>query len=472
MMSLFDLEFLGFEKRAEKEQEGGGGSSGWKALPKKTRGYLSILANLFVKYIDETEEQSFDSEKSDEKVLFSTKLSQLYDEGKKGPAKKLVAQQRAKHKVMIKKKVTVKDDQGNDIEVEKRVWNPSSKYFAWFKTNAAKHVEGKAKKSVKELVEQVKQEKKENSKPKAEKPKEQEEEKSQPEKEKPKGKTQSEKLKERRERKEQEEGKGKTQSQENTQSTSSRGAPKTIKPTKGAPQTKKKKKANAYVDDSNLFALFAVSNLISHKYGFVTEVQQTSSSNYHILHVFGPQHTWVRNNPLFSPIKIAIGVRDNEIETVTSSMEVLSKGLVLRNTRFSSAEQLKKILLALFAKKGFKELLKEFSKKLASSSNLLAYAQHSQNPVKFLVKLATTLPKKEAKKALRQASKIASTAKLLKTLRDEFSHVNKIDPRDPAYLRVKELLRKLTDDQLEMIISENIKFVSRLASTILLSRQN
>lgn len=488
-MSLFDLDFLGFEKRAEKEQEGGGaGSSGWMALPKKTRGYLSILANLFVKYIDEKEEKAFDSEKSDKKVLFSTKLKQLYDGGKKGQAKKLVSQLRKKHKVMSKKKVTIKDEDGNEKEVEKSVWNPDSQYFQWFKTNAAKHVEGKAKKSVKELVEQVKGQKKEDSKPKAEKPKKQEEKKETEGKKEEKSqgnlpkdwKTWPKARRQKWIQDQKNKEKGTPTSQKNTQSTSTRGAPKNLPNTGRGKRARTKEAANFSPpnweprlpnETDKQYAKRVIDK------GVAPKRLPEDHKRY-----FNVEKANIKKLPLskLHPSKI-----DNEQggENGRKRMEAAYHGVLSRrdpitvfphpekeghfiiddgNGTYTSAKLL-----------GWSSLPVEVIRgKLASTSNLLAYAQHSQNPVKFLVKIASKLSKKEAQKALRQASKIASTARILKTLKDEFSHVNKVDPRDPAYVRVKELLRKLDDQTLEMIINEDIKFVSRLAMTILTMRKN
>lgn len=55
------------------------------------------------------------------------------------------------------------------------------------------------------------------------------------------------------------------------------------------------------------------------------------------------------------------------------------------------------------------------------------------------------------------------TSDMIKTLKDVYGKINKIDPSSSAYKRLTTLLDGLPKDQLKTIANADIKFVSLLA---------
>ncbi len=52
---------------------------------------------------------------------------------------------------------------------------------------------------------------------------------------------------------------------------------------------------------------------------------------------------------------------------------------------------------------------------------------------------------------------------LINQLRTEYEKINSIDPCEPSYMKLCNLLGKLSQDDLKVLAKANIKFVSKLA---------
>lgn len=59
----------------------------------------------------------------------------------------------------------------------------------------------------------------------------------------------------------------------------------------------------------------------------------------------------------------------------------------------------------------------------------------------------------------------------IKTLAEAFKHIETVHPESPAYKKMRELISKLSDSQLESLIASNIRFVSTLCRSEFHSRQ-